>query len=238
MRSPERQQPAAYYPGVPEAIDHVFLDIGGVLYDDRVYAEAWRRALREAGSTFTDAAFEEEYAACRAAQDRSFRLHLATAFLGPDADVRALETLAARHWHYPPSALHTDVVPTLTELRDEGYRLGVIANQPSQVRAAMERDGLVPFFEVWGVSDDLGLHKPDPALFRRTLELAATDGEQTVMVGDRLDYDMRPARAAGMHTVWLLRGEAPDDPTPAQLAEPDAAIEELQQLPGVLVELS
>src|SRR3954452_1985644 len=126
------REAAATIPGVPEAIDHVFLDIGGVLYDDRVYAEAWRRGLREARGTFTDAAFEEEDAACRAAQDRSFRVHLATAFLGPDADVRALETLAARHWHYPPSALHTDAVPTLTELRDAGYRLGVIANQPSQ----------------------------------------------------------------------------------------------------------
>ena len=223
---------------MPGAIDHVFLDIGGVLYDDRVYAEAWRRALREAGGTFTDAAFEDEYAACRAAQDRSFRVQLAAAFLGPDADVRALEARAARYWEYPPSALHTDVVPTLTNLRDAGYRLGVIANQPSQVRVAMERDGIVPFFEVWGVSDDLGLHKPDPALFRRTLELAGVGGERTVMEGDRLDYDMRPARAAGMHTVWLLRGEAPDDPTPAQLSEPDVVIEELQQLPDVLGELS
>jgi len=223
---------------VPGAIDHVFLDIGGVLYDDRVYAEAWRRALREAGGSFSDAAFEDEYAACRASQDRSFRVHLATTFLGPGADVRVLETMASRYWHYPPSALHVDVVPTLIALRDGGYRLGVIANQPSQVRAAMERDGLVPFFEVWGVSDDLGLHKPDPALFRRTLELAGAAGERAVMVGDRLDYDMRPARSAGMHTVWLLRGEAPDDPTPAQLAEPDVAIEELQQLAGVLDELS
>jgi FMN phosphatase YigB (HAD superfamily) len=49
---------------------------------------------------------------------------------------------------------------------------------------------------------------------------------------------MRPARAAGMHTVWLLRGEAPDDPTPDQLMEPDVTIEELQQLPDVLDELS
>jgi beta-phosphoglucomutase-like phosphatase (HAD superfamily) len=68
-------------------IEHVFLDIGGVLYDDRVYAEAWRLALREAGATFTDDAFDEEYAACRAGQDRSFRVRLATAFLGPDVDL-------------------------------------------------------------------------------------------------------------------------------------------------------
>jgi HAD superfamily hydrolase (TIGR01509 family) len=223
---------------VPAAIDHVFLDIGGVLYDDRVYAEAWRRALREAGGTFSDERFEEEYAVCRAGQDRSFRVHLATVFLGAGADIAALEARAARYWQYPPGALHVDVVPTLTELRGAGYRLGVIANQPSEIRSAMQRDGLVGFFETWGVSDDLGLHKPDPALFVRTLELAGVEPERTVMVGDRLDYDVRPANAAGMRTVWILRGEAPDDPTPAQLRVPDAVIEELQQLRGVLEELS
>ncbi|MEP6759108.1 MAG: HAD-IA family hydrolase [Actinomycetota bacterium] len=223
---------------MPGTIDHVFLDIGGVLYDDRVYAEAWRRALRESGGTFTDAAFDEEYAACRSAQDRSFRVRLSTMFLGPDPDLGELETRAARYWHYPPGALHADVHPTLAALRDAGYRLGVIANQPSQVRAALERDGLVGYFETWGVSEDLGLHKPDPALFVRTLELAGVAPGRTVMVGDRLDYDMRPARAAGMRTVWVLRGEAPDDPTPAQLAVPDATIEDLADLLGVLEELS
>jgi putative hydrolase of the HAD superfamily len=54
------------------------------------------------------------------------------------------------------------------------------------------------------------------------------------MVGDRLDYDVRPARRAGMRTVWVLRGEAPDDPTPEQLAEADVAIRGLDELPGAL----
>lgn len=223
---------------MPGLIDQVFLDIGGVLYDDRVYAEAWKRALREAGGSFADAEFEQEYAACRAAQDGSFRARLAGAFLGPDADVAALERIAARYWAYPPTALYADVVPTLTELRRVGYRLGVIANQPSQVRAALERDGLVAFFDTMGVSDDLGLHKPDPALFARTIEIAGVAPERTVMVGDRLDYDVRPAQAAGMRTVWMLRGEAPDDPTPEQLSVPDVAIEELGRLPDVVDELS
>ena len=223
---------------MPGLIDQVFLDIGGVLYDDRIYANAWRRALRDAGGDFSDDAFEVEYAACRAAQNQSFRVRLATAFIGPDADIDALERMAARYWNYPPTALFTDVVPTLRTLRDAGFRLGVIANQPSQVRVALERDGLVPFFDTMGVSDDLGLHKPDPALFARTLEIAGVVPARTVMVGDRLDYDMIPAKATGMRTVWVLRGEAPDDPTPAQLSLPDAAIEDLTELAGVLDELS
>jgi putative hydrolase of the HAD superfamily len=215
---------------VPGAIDFVFVDIGGVLYDDRVYAEAWRRALHEAGGAFTDDEFDAEYAACRAEQNASFRQRLADRFLGEGADLPALETLAARHWQYPPEALHPDASAALAGLRDGGYRLGVIANQPSQVRAAMARDGLVSFFEVWGISDDLGLQKPDPALFVHSLHTAGVSADRAVMVGDRLDYDVRPAQAAGMRTIWLLRGEAPDHPTPEQLEVPDAAVADLTDL--------
>ena len=223
---------------MPGSVDFVFLDIGGVLYDDRVYAEAWRRALREAGHAFSDEAFDAEYADARREQSRSFRRRLAERFAGPGADLEALEAQASRYWHYPPSALHDDVRGCLERLRDAGYRLGVIANQPTAVRDALTRDGLVPFFEVWGISDDLGLQKPDPRLFVHALATAAVDPTHAVMVGDRLDYDVRPAKAAGMRTVWVLRGEAPDDPSPEQLAETDAAVRDLTELPGALGDLA
>jgi HAD superfamily hydrolase (TIGR01549 family) len=223
---------------MPGSIEVVFLDIGGVLYDDRVYAEAWRRALREAGATFGDDAYDAEYAACRAAQSSSFRRRLAARFLGTGADLEDLERRAARHWNYPPGALHPDARGCLDALRASGYRLGIIANQPSQVRSAMQRDGLVPYFEVWGVSDDLGLSKPDPALFVHALRTARVDPGSAVMVGDRLDYDVRPARSVGMRTVWVLRGEAPDEPTAAQLAEPDAAVVDLAALPAAIERLA
>jgi putative hydrolase of the HAD superfamily len=215
----------------------VFFDIGGVMYDDSVYARSWRAALRESGATFSDEDFEAEYAHARAAQSGSFRRRLTRRFLGSDADLAAVEAKAARYWAYPPSALHADVVPCLEDLEGR-YRLGVIANQPSSVRGAMERDGLARFFEVWGVSDDLGLQKPDPKLFSHVLYTAGVSPARAAMVGDRLDYDVRPAKAAGMRAMWVLRGEAPDDPTPAQLAEADAAVRDLTEVPALLASWS
>ena len=217
-------------------IEIVFLDIGGVLYDDTVYARAWHRALRDAGARFTDAEFDEEYGRARTEQSGSFRRRLVARFL-PEGDLGELEALAARYWHYPPSALYDDVVPSLEKLT-AGYRLGVIANQPGDVRSAMRRDSLEPFFEVWGVSDELGVGKPDPALFELSVEAAGVAPGASVMIGDRLDYDMRPAAQVGMRTVWMLRGEAPDEPTPAQLAETDGAIRSLAELPAELERLS
>src|SRR5215467_4001866 len=131
-------------------LEFVFLDIGGVIYDDSVYARALDQALRDLGAEFSDEDFESEYRAARAAQNGSFRKRLSARFL-PGVAVSDVESAAARYWSYPPEALLPDVRPCLERLSGR-YRLGIAANQPSAVRAAMKRDGLEPYFEVWGVS--------------------------------------------------------------------------------------
>lgn len=215
-------------------LDVVFLDVGGVLYTDERYRDSLRRALRELGASFGDEEFDRAYAECRALQAGSFRRRLAERFLGPAADPREVERRAARWWRYGPEELYPDARPAVAALRRAGYRLGLLANQPSEVREALTRDGLADAFEVWVVSEDVGLEKPDPRVFARALELAGSPPGRTAMVGDRLDRDVRPAKALGMRTVWVLRGEAPDHPTPEQLAEPDAAIRSLDELPAAL----
>ncbi len=221
----------------PPPLEMVFFDIGGVMYDDSIYARSWMTALRESGAMFTDEEFDREYAEARAAQSASFRRLLTARVLGSDDHLAEVEARAARYWAYPPDSLYPDVVPCLEALEGR-FRLGVIANQPSSVRQAMERDGLTGFFEGWGVSDDLGLQKPDPKLFLHVLDTARIEPARAAMIGDRLDYDVRPAKEAGMRTVWVLRGEAPDEPTESQLAEPDAAVQDLTEVPDVLARWS
>jgi FMN phosphatase YigB (HAD superfamily) len=222
---------------VVAAIEMVFFDIGGVMYSDTIYTEALRRALRDLGADFTDQDFATEYGLARAAQSGSFRRRMAIKFLGPGADVDGLRDAAKRYWAYPPDALEPDVKPCLQALAGR-YRLGIIANQPSQVRDAMARDGIEEFFEIWGVSEDIGLEKPDPRLFAHVLYTAGVSPTHSVMLGDRLDYDVIPAKTSGMRAVWVLRGEAPTDPTGPQLAEADAAVHTLKEIPGVLEELT
>jgi putative hydrolase of the HAD superfamily len=220
-------------PGVGEHLEMVFLDVGGVLYRDDGYREAIRRALRELGAVFADEEYDAEYEACRRAQDGSFRARLAARFLGPTADVREVDRRARRWWRYKPADLEPDAIPTLEALA-ERYRLGLVANQPSAVRKALERDGLDRFFEFRAVSEELGIDKPDPRIFEHALRRTRVDAARAAMVGDRLDYDVRPARAVGMRGIWVLRGEAPPDPSPDQLAEADATVRSLAEIPAAL----
>ena len=227
---------------LPRELRAVFLDVGGPVYDDANYVAAVVRALDElrAGQGRGPADRREVsriYDEVRASQGGSLRTALATELLG-DAGLRAeLHERTRRHWTHPPGTLHPDVLPLLRALAGR-VAIGVLANQEAGVVDALTRDGVAPFVDVWGVSALVGYEKPSRELFTWCLEQAGCGPGQAVHVGNRLDTDVRPAAALGMGTVWVLRGEAPDDPTPEQLAEPDLAVPDLTGLADVLVPLT
>ena len=57
-------------------------------------------------------------------------------------------------------------------------------------------------------SAEIGYAKPNKKIFERAFEIAGCCAEESVMVGDRLDNDMSPAKALGMKTVWIKNGLA------------------------------
>jgi FMN phosphatase YigB (HAD superfamily) len=220
-------------------VDAVFFDVGGPLYPDEAFARAVLAALdellAERGQPPADrASFRGTYDDLRAQQSGSLRRRLAAELLGDEGLRDVLHARTARHWVHPAGSLYADVLPCLRALHGR-VRIAVLANQEATVVDALKRDGVADFVDVWGVSALVGLEKPDPALFRWALEAAGSVPERTVHVGNRLDTDVRPARALGLKTVWVLRGEAPDHPTPEQLAEPDAAVPDLIPLPELVL---
>jgi HAD superfamily hydrolase (TIGR01549 family) len=210
----------------------VLLDVGGPIYDDASYARALLAGLRDLGAAVDANEFREVYDRQRQRQSGSLRQALTDQFLGGGDRGRLTET-AARHWRYGPEDLHDDVLAAIAALASR-YRLGVVANQRSQVRQALERDGVASFIDVWAISEDVGAEKPDPRIFQHALLTAGVPARDAVHVGNRLDTDVRGALRVGLRTVWLLRGEAPPTPTPEQRGEPDAVIAKLSELPAVL----
>ncbi|MQA08559.1 MAG: HAD hydrolase-like protein [Pseudonocardiaceae bacterium] len=218
-------------------VDLVLLDVGGPIYDDVHYFAALRRATEElAPDRFDRAEFTAVYDAHRQRQGGSLRTAITERFLRP-RDRQWLSDLASKYWEYPPSALYPDVLPALREIAPR-YRIAVVANQRAVVTDALRRDGVADFVDVWAISELVGAEKPDPAIFRHALAEARVAPENAVHVGNRLDTDVRGAQRVGLRTVWVLRGEAPPEPTTAQLAEPDVAVRTLAELPSALDRLA
>ena len=86
------------------------------------------------------------------------------------------------------------------------FHLGVIANQTRGTRDRLRGNGWASLFSIVIASAEEGLTKPDPAIFKLALSRAGCRADQAVMVGDRIDNDIRPAKAVGMQTIRVRQG--------------------------------
>jgi HAD superfamily hydrolase (TIGR01662 family) len=136
--------------------------------------------------------------------------------------------------------LFPDVLDTLAALRDAGYRLGCVSNinDGHIMRSVVEREKLHNWLWPIYLSEDVGLRKPHPRLFQMVLDDWELPPDQVVMVGDNRKTDIQGAQNAGLRGIWLdrdvdhpwrrIEGDASD-------IIPDATIQQLSELPGLLV---
>jgi HAD superfamily hydrolase (TIGR01509 family) len=92
-------------------------------------------------------------------------------------------------------------LPCLAALRAHGLLIGAVGNMPAECEELLREH--VDFV---GSSARWGIEKPAPEFFDRIETEAGVAAEEIAYVGDRVDNDVRPARAAGMVAVHIRRG--------------------------------
>jgi putative hydrolase of the HAD superfamily len=151
-------------------------------------------------------------------------------------DEAVLETAAERYESAVCSK--ADVMPhgleIVAQLKEEGYKLGLISNTMFSGRIHMsdlERFGLLHYFESLLFSADANKWKPDQAPFQHVLEELGVTAEASAFVGDDPVADVVGGLSAGMYTVHYRSSQRFSSPDGV---EPDATIETLLELPGIL----
>ncbi len=144
-------------------------------------------------------------------------------------------TVTESQWEVMPG-----VYNVLGELRQTGYRLGMISNagDDANVQRLVDRCSLRSYFNPILVSAAIGLRKPNPALFRMLLQVWQIQPCEAVMVGDTLAADILGAQNVGLHQIWL----AAEADTPANRAHtgailPEVTASSLYELPELIARL-
>lgn len=116
----------------------------------------------------------------------------------------------------------------LLDMLDGRFPLALITNGASDTqRSALRALDLESRFDAIVISGEVGVAKPDPAIFSLAREQIGADKATTWHVGDSLVTDVAGAKAAGLFTVWLNRDgiEQPRGPV-----RPDLAVDSLDDL--------
>ncbi len=175
----------------------VCLDVGETIIDETRIWSTWADELGIPRLTFL--------AALGAAIQRGEEHRAVFDAFGIDDWPMRLAAVESVHGGFQPVDLYADALPALADLRDGGYRVAIIANQPAIREVQLRAMGVEA--DVMAMSEGLGVAKPDPAFFARSLELMGSPLPADVAyVGDRVDNDVLPAAAAGMRAVWIRRG--------------------------------
>jgi putative hydrolase of the HAD superfamily len=144
----------------------------------------------------------------------------------------------AQRWYlsnrFQGLALFSDAQAVLGEVRAlPGVRaIGLVTNGPADVqRDKIDLLNLWPEIDFAVISGELGVEKPDPAIFREALRQGKATAEEAIYIGDSPEYDMEGAWNAGIHRIWMNRAAIP---WPRQTPAPEIEARTLTEIPAIL----
>lgn len=205
-----------------ENIQWCFFDLGSTLIDETA---AWYARLRdtieqnecsEAVEYLMDQMNKYARSSCRPYQELTGRLDI-----------------APTPWRTELEQLYPQTTECLAGLHNK-YSIGVIANQVQGTRERLLRLGILSYIDLLAASDEVGSAKPDPEIFSYALRQAGISAQYAVMIGDRIDNDIRPAKALGFQTIWIRQGLGGLCPPCCEAERPDGVVCSLDELETLL----
>ena len=173
-------------------VNWLFFDVGSTLVDERLVYESRMRKVAEAANVTYEYVYETALEFYR--QNKK-----------GDLETMKLLKVDKPGWNHSEERLYPDTVECLKELSGK-YKIGVIANQSLGTAKRLEEFGILKYIDLVIASAEEGVAKPDRRIFEIALERSHCAPENAVMIGDRIDNDIVPAKRLGMDTIWIKQG--------------------------------
>jgi 8-oxo-dGTP diphosphatase/putative hydrolase of the HAD superfamily len=101
------------------------------------------------------------------------------------------------------------------------YKIGILGQYGKDFRKFLENKDVIKYFTYTETQDDYNITKPDPRYYEEILKKCNCRAEESIMVGDRIDKDIIPAKMVGMKTIRIRAGiyKNQEARTPEEIAE-------------------
>lgn len=214
----------------------IVFDLDDTLYPRVRHVHSGFSAVARAIARRFELPVQDVYGRLRVAHDQGHRgaelQYMCASFGLNDALVPDLVQIIRSH--EPQLWLSHDAADALSALRTRGWRTAILTNGPPSVQAAKVRAlGLHDLVDHVIYADEHAPGgKPAAEPFLAALNRLETAPQNTVMVGDDRVNDIEGARAVGIRTILLARGDRP-----AYDGGADAVVRDLTTLPRAALNL-
>ena len=203
-----------------ENIKWLFFDVGSTLVDEHL---AYEHRMREMAD-LTNTTYSSVYETAMTFYKQNKKGDLETAkLLGVELP----------KWHKEDEILYSDAAKCL-EILSGRYKIGIIANQSLGTKTRLEQHGILQYIDLVIASAEEGVAKPDKRIFEIALNRSNCQPGESVMIGDRIDNDIVPAKRMGMHTIWIKQGYGQYWDITDEVEKADCTVHSLMEICNVL----
>ncbi|MCK9628157.1 MAG: YjjG family noncanonical pyrimidine nucleotidase [Bacteroidales bacterium] len=113
------------------------------------------------------------------------------------------------------TALMPHAMEVLTELKNRGGIFAIVSNGFKEVQyRKLQNSGIAGFFKAVMISEEQGVHKPSPILFKKALDAIGGDKDEALMIGDDFANDIEGAMIFGIDQFFYNYKSLPCDGGP------------------------
>ncbi len=201
-------------------IKWLFFDVGSTIMNEQI---AYEHRLRDIANS-ANISFEKVY-----------EMAMVYYKLNKKGDLEAAKELgvALPKWYKEDEFLYEDAIQCFETLSKK-YKIGIIANQSLGTEERLRNQGILKYINLVVASAEEGVAKPDRRIFEIALERSNCEPVNSIMIGDRIDNDIVPAKRMGMNTIWIKRGFGQYWNIKEEIEKPDFIVNNLIELCNLL----
>ena len=203
-----------------ENIKWLFFDVGSTLVDEHLAYEHRMREMADLANTTYSSVYETAMTFYK--QNKK-----------GDLETAKLLGVELPNWHKEDEILYSDTTKCL-EILSGRYKIGIIANQSLGTKTRLEQHGILQYIDLVIASAEEGVAKPDKRIFELALNRSNCKPGESVMIGDRIDNDIVPAKRMGMHTIWIKQGYGQYWDITDEVEKADCTVHSLMEICNVL----
>lgn len=201
-------------------IKWLFFDVGSTIMNEQI---AYEHRMRDIAD-MANISFEKVYEMAMAYYRQNKK---------GDLEVARELGVALPKWHKEDEFLYEDAIQCFETLSKK-YKIGIIANQSMGTEERLGHQGILKYIDLIIASAEEGVAKPDRRIFEIALERSNCEPVNAIMIGDRIDNDIVPAKGMGMNTIWIKRGFGQYWNIGQEMEKPDFIVNNLTEICSLL----